>query len=164
MDLSEFTEIPNFSNYLISRDGRIYSKRYKRLLRPANDKDGYKRVTLVAEGKPHYIRVHRAVAETYIPNPLNKPVVNHLNGNVADNRVENLEWATVQENAIHAIRTGLSGAYGEENHNAKLTKSQVDKIRELYREGCKIFEIRNYFNNIVTWEMIKNIVTYRNWK
>ena len=164
IDLSEFTEIPGYSNYLISRDGRIYSRNVKRLLKPATDKDGYLRVALSVEKIPHYLRVHRLVADTYIPNPFNKPVINHLNGVVTDNRVENLEWATVQENAIHAVRTGLSKVHGSDNGNSKLQQEQVNKMREMYNKGYKVYEIRNYFDDIVTWEMVKNIVTYRNWK
>ena len=51
--------------------------------------------------------LHRLVAKTFIPNPLNKPEINHKNGKKDDNRVENLEWATGQENYLHAVKLGL---------------------------------------------------------
>lgn len=164
LDLKEFIDIPEFENYMIDRTGRIYTKHRNRLLTLKTDKDGYYRVALSKDKSMHYFRVNRLVAITYIPNPDNKPFVNHINGVVTDNRVENLEWVTAKENTQHAIRTGLAGAYGETNHNAKLTQAQVNEIRDMYSKGYRVYEIRNYLNNIVTWEMIKNIVVGRNWK
>lgn len=70
----------------------------------ANDRDGYKSVNM--SGKT--IKVHRAVAEAFIPNPENKPQVNHIDGDKSNNRVDNLEWATQEENMRHASRNGLA--------------------------------------------------------
>ena len=67
----------------------------------------YPKVHLHKDGVSHFIYTHRLVAKAFIPNPLNKPQVNHKNGNKHDNRAVNLEWATSQENLVHAIETGL---------------------------------------------------------
>lgn len=64
---------------------------------------GYKIVHVTIDGKPHNLVAHRLVAKTYLPNPENKPQVNHIDGNKGNNRVENLEWCTARENAIHAF-------------------------------------------------------------
>lgn len=70
-------------------------------------KDGYLDTSLYTDGGIKYYAVHRLVAEAFIPNPENKPTVNHIDGNKANNCVTNLEWATYSEQARHAIDTGL---------------------------------------------------------
>ena len=67
----------------------------------------YLKVNLHKDGKEHFIYTHRLVALAFVPNPENKPQVNHINGNKYDNRAINLEWSTNAENLQHAIDTGL---------------------------------------------------------
>ena len=71
------------------------------------NKQGYMVTYLRAGDKPTTFQVHRLIAQTFIPNPENKPQVNHINGLKNDNRVENLEWCTLQENITHAKQNGL---------------------------------------------------------
>lgn len=83
-------------------------------------------------------RVHRLVAECFIPNPHQKPCVNHLNNNPADNHVENLEWCTQRENIAHADAQGRMQRNfwtGKRSPNAKLTDKQVSEIKLEYRTG-----------------------------
>lgn len=98
--------IKGFDHYFVSREGRVYSGRSGALksLAPCPDKDGYLNLALRRGHKPKYFKVHRLVAQAFIPNPENKPTVNHKNGLKDDNRVENLEWATHSENHRHAFR------------------------------------------------------------
>ena len=68
------------------------------------DKDGYVGCSLRGDGKYYTKKIHRLVAEAFIPNSENKPEINHINGDKADNRVDNLEWATRREQNLHKIR------------------------------------------------------------
>lgn len=101
-------EYPFNKNYLVDEQGNIYSKRFKKKLIPKKNWDGYMRIQIWSDNKCKYVGWHRIVAETFIPNPDNKPFVNHINGIKSDNRVSNLEWCTQSENIQHAYRTGLS--------------------------------------------------------
>jgi len=83
--------------YKIYADGEI--RAVKHIDRP----NSYKFVSVVIDGEFKHLAAHRLVAKTYLPNPENKPQVNHIDGNKCNNRVENLEWVTAKENAIHAF-------------------------------------------------------------
>lgn len=116
-------EYPLNPNYLVSENGEIYSKRFKKKLTPKVNWDGYHRVQIWSNNKCHMISWHRIIAETFIPNPDNKPIVNHKNGIKSDNRVENLEWCTQSENIKHAFNNGLS----KPQLNGKLSK-RIDQF------------------------------------
>ena len=88
------------------------------------------------DGSQNKHPVHRLVAKAFIPNPENKPFINHKNGIRNDNRVINLEWCTASENAKHAIQTGRSRPVkGEHNASSKLTTPQVIDIKRQLSEG-----------------------------
>ena len=91
-------QIPKYDNYYITREGRVYNKKYDRYLKPSPGANGYIRVCLSKQGKHTQFYIHRLVAEAFIPNPENKPEVNHKDENKANNNVDNLEWVTTKEN------------------------------------------------------------------
>ena len=96
--------------YKVSNLGRIKSLNYRctkkeKLLKHGSDKDGYLNVKLCKEGKVKSRSVHRLVAQAFIPNPDNKPEVNHKDEDKTNNKVENLEWVTSKENINYGTRT-----------------------------------------------------------
>lgn len=150
--IEEWRDVPGFEGlYLISNLGNVKSvERFKRnnagtqfvnerirVLTP--DKDGYLKVCLSKDGK-HYVKsVHRLVAEAFIPNPDNLPVINHKNEDKQDNRVTNLEWCTVQYNTCYgngikkmAIKQGrpvlqiLNGRVIEEYYSTQEASRQTN--------------------------------------
>lgn len=113
MEKVEYRDIKGYEGlYQIGSDGSILKIgrcKKPRLLKTRNiAHHGYLRIPLTVNGKTKCFRIHRLVANAFIPNPLNKPQINHKNGIKTDNRVENLEWVTNEENYKHAINNGLS--------------------------------------------------------
>lgn len=88
---------------IVTNFGERKKKHGLRLLKPAESKRGYYIVTLFKDGKGKTIPIHRLIADTFIPNPENKPCVDHINTNKLDNRVENLRWVTYKENANNVL-------------------------------------------------------------
>lgn len=89
--------------YQISNLGNIKSLYLKRNRKLGKDKDGYLKIELYNKGKYKSIKVHRLVALHFIPNPLNLPEINHKDGNIKNNRIDNLEWCTSSFNSRHRI-------------------------------------------------------------
>jgi len=110
------------------------------------------------------VRVHVLVAQAFILNPENKPQVNHKDGNKQNCLPNNLEWATVSENARHAFDNKLRVAVkGEKSNFSKLTSSQVFEIREsLLSEKLNHKEVASRFG--VTLGTIRNIENQKTWK
>lgn len=107
VDDSEFVTINRFPNYKVSKTGVIIVSRTKLPLKQQM-RNGYKVVHLKENGKYHNKNVHRIVAETFIPNPENKPQVDHISTDCLDNSVENLQWCTSSENVSNPLTKNKS--------------------------------------------------------
>ena len=123
-------------------NGKHKNKAFRkgRVLKLEKVQAGYYRVELQKNGFKERLFVHRLVADSFIPNPHNKPQVNHINSMRDDNIVYNLEWVTPKENIIHGVEYG-NIKYGEKHHLAKLSEEEVKEIFELKESGAKPKEI-----------------------
>lgn len=151
-------------NFIVNdpKSNRTYVKNLKENLLKTQRRNKYEIVYLYANKKGSTHKVHRLVAQAFIPNPENKPQVNHLNGIKDDNRLENLEWCTASENAKHAFANGLTKQLkGEMAGASKLKNGQVLKIREL-RKSTSTPKLAKMFNVGIT--TIANICSDRSWK
>ena len=131
-------EIIGYTEYLIYEDGRVWSKKSNKFLKPTTGGRGYKQVMLCNEGKHKRHSIHRLIALHYIPNPQNKPCVDHINRIKTDNRLENLRWATVSENGQNTIKqnNNTSGhkniSYSKSDNKWKFQKRINNKRTQKY--------------------------------
>lgn len=114
--------------YAISTMGRVWSARYG-LMKTPKGNHHYPHCNIRVNGESVRVMVHYEMGKVFIPNPENKRTINHKNGIRWDNRLENLEWATHQEQIIHAIQV-LGKKAAKNNHRRKEVLA--------YREGCTI--------------------------
>lgn len=111
--------IKGYENYEISNHGRVRSKQWERkhycggtciipekIMKPTICERGYERIGLVRNGKQRSVFIHKLVAKAFIPNPLQKPFINHIDCNGLNNFVDNLEWCTQSENVQYAYNIG----------------------------------------------------------
>lgn len=133
----EWKDIPSYNGfYEASTDGQIRRKSTKKILKQFYSTQGYKTCSL----KQRSVRVHRIIAETFLENKNNLPVVHHKDGNKENNNVNNLEYTTYRENIIHAYKTELRPSIKgkeqkivtKERGNSKITADQVKEILEFY--------------------------------
>lgn len=103
-------EISYAKGYGVTPDGEVYNLNTGIKRKLQSDRRGYMYIKIGTRTNKTWIRVHRAVATMFIPNPNNYPEVNHKDGNPANNHVENLEWVTGKQNKKHAWETGLASA------------------------------------------------------
>lgn len=159
--MEEFRKVKGYEGYYeVSNLGNVRSNSYKgiKILKPAGKR--YLQVIFCINQNKEHKSIHRLVAEAFIPNPNNYPCVNHIDGNTKNNKVENLEWCTIEYNNLHAKNTGLLSRY-ENRPMAKLSRDKVLKIPEYINMGATIDDLANLFN--VSRRCINNIFEGKNW-
>lgn len=156
--------IEEYPQYEVSSEGQV--RRNAKILKPQLNSKGYYRINICVDSKISKPLLHRLVAKAFIPNPENKPQVNHINGDKTDNRVENLEWVTNSENLLHGRRLGLiKSPCGEDSPNAKLTEEQVRMIKQRYVKGSRQDGAAQIARELgVGIDIILAIVKGRKWK
>lgn len=139
--------------YEVSTYGRVRNTRTGNILHEQNVYRGvYKSVHLWLNGKDTYLRVHRLVAETFIPNPENKRTVNHIDCDPSNNRVDNLEWSTDKEQYEYGKSLGHQSAFLKQQHNQQRRKIKATNIKtkeeilfDSTQEAYRYFGTKNFF-------------------
>lgn len=141
-------------NYNIHSYDKMAGFRHSKskLLSVGVDKDGYRTVTLSREGIGKIYRIHRLIAQTFIPNPNNLPCVNHKDGNKSNNHPSNLEWCTYSYNTNHAYSNGLIHISDNQRNNGKV------QIQNIIKSGKHIHNKPIYSHkdgNTIMWKSTK---------
>lgn len=138
--VSSLTRVKRLYRESPTKDGKL-KKLPERLMSQSNSL-GYMACSFRVGAHVKQRKVHRMIAEAFIPNPDNKPHINHINGDRSDNRIENLEWCTSAENAIHAfrvIKTRKSPFKGRTwgVHHPCNKKVKCDTLDIIFRSGSE---------------------------
>lgn len=164
-DYEKFYEVSNMGrirniDFPTCTDKRIKLKEIYLIKPSLQSIKNYKRyrVNLSNEKGHKQFKVHRLIAQAFIPNPLNKPQVNHIDNNPLNNRASNLEWVTNLENCHHAMRQGRLNR-GSKNGMSKLNEEKVLEIRS---SNLSVEELSKKYS--VGKHAIENVLNGKRWK
>jgi hypothetical protein len=171
--IAEMRDIPNFPDYAITKDGRVWSKSRKSLrgnergnwLKPFLTGKGYYTVALYRNKKRYCRKVHRLVLETFRENCPKGMQGRHLNDDKEDNSIDNLAWGTCKENIADSISNGkhvLAHHKGEAHSQSKLKEQEVRLIFSVYHDGAS--SLRNLAKAFgVSYWTVRDIIQKRRW-
>ena|SRR5699024_1885203 len=142
--INKFGEIKSLERKVKSSNG--YRKKKERILKQTENDRGYKTIYLCKKGKCKQFSVHRLVATNFIREPLEKEVVNHIDGNKLNNNFENLEWCYQKDNNQHAIDNKLWNAYGVNHYKSKFSKEDIEEIKNKRQDGLTYKEISKIYD------------------
>lgn len=148
-----------YEGYIILEDGTVIGKRGWEM-KPQDNKKGYLIIGLRVDGKCIMKAIHRLVAEVHIPNPLNKPEVDHIDGNRQNNHISNLRWVTKSENNQHSYNLGNKISKGEMNGRCQTTEEEVMEICKYISEGISSAAIRDKGYD---YNLVRAIKCKKNW-
>lgn len=154
-EVSNLGEIRSLNRVVIGKGGSTYI-RCGKVLKKILNSNGYYVIGLCINGKSKMCKVHRLVAQVFLPNLNDHPQVNHIDGNKTNNIVSNLEWCTNAENTQHAYNSGLKfGSVGSKNGNSKLNEIDVETINirlangESARSLAKIYGVHHSLLSLI---------------
>ena len=146
-------EVQGYPNYLIYEDGRVYSKKYKKLLKPSIIKGGYNRVVLYNKNGSKPYLVHRLVGFNYITNPNNYPQIDHIDRDTNNNNISNLRWVSSRENCSNRRM---------KEKEIKIRKNNTSgfiHISYIHSRNCYSVNIKHKRKN---FKILEEAIEYRN--
>lgn len=168
LGFENYYQISNFGNVrskdrLVKSKNNSFAKKIGKIKKAAIT-NGYKTVLLSKENTEKGIGIHRLVALHFIPNPLNKKEVNHIDDNKLNNDLSNLEWATSSENSKHSYDNGLQiSRKGSKHHFAKINELDVLNMFILFKNGISKKDISKQFSHI-SYSSVCRILKGKTWK
>lgn len=135
MKVIEWKPVKNFNGYFINKLGQVKSVRSfkgtkETILKGSKNQQGYRTISMIKDGKVYTKTLHRLLMETFIPNKNNLPCINHIDGNILNNSLDNLEWCTYGHNEKEAYRLGLKKPRLESKAILQIDKKTGNVIKE----------------------------------
>ena len=145
--------IKNYPNYLINKNGNIFSNYHKKYIKQGLSSNGYLSVSLTHNKIAKTNNIHRLIAENFINNPLSLKCINHKNGIKTDNSIENLEWCTYSQNILHSFKLGMS-KISKKNIEANINRTAkivLDLNTGIFYDSCIEASIaKGYKKNVLS--------------
>lgn len=162
-------EIKDFPKYFIDEKGFVISRR-RRIelsLKPTISRGYLTFFLYIGNYKYKHVSLHRLLASQFIPNPDNKPCVNHKDGNKLNNNLNNLEWCTYSENNKHAYKLRLMNKEGSNNQMSKLSENDIYSIRYCFSKlNMSQNKFSSYLSQVypVSSRQIRRIISRTDWR